>query len=100
MIFLPSAPPVRSRGPWGRQKEAITLTRAAVALRKLRDYYCKVLRVKAVHIKLILGVCLLAVAGWLSSEPILNALRGKPIPRLNVQVLVIDPLAQPDLEGY
>ncbi len=55
---------------------------------------------KAVHIKLILGVCLLAVAGWLSSEPILNALRGKPIPRLNVQVLVIDPLAQPGLEGY
>lgn len=37
---------------------------------------------------------------WFGREPLLEALYGKPIPRLDVQVAIIDPLGDELLDGY
>src|SRR5690625_2154244 len=47
-------------------------------------------------------ILLLPVAAvlWFRREPLLEALYGKPIPRLKVEVAILDPLADELLAGY
>lgn len=55
---------------------------------------------KFLRILLIVVLAPVVLAVWFYREPLLEALHGKPIPRLDIQVAVTDPYAQEGLEGY